>query len=316
MTYQKVLLALQPGQNALDGGFDQILNSLNSHQIRYYLTTVVNEPELFKSLHSEKVSAWDLFNAAQLEAQMQLDETLGQMRERFPHDRFAGVVLSGIFFIELIKFTKMEEIDLICLNAAAETVGRYTEFSSNTRHLMRKSQVPVWAVAGAHKSHIGKICAAVDLAKISPENDRLNRTIIANAVELARNCGAELHIFHTWRLAGESLIRSLGAGVQLDIAQWIRDELTVRRQLMMNLLDFFDLSGIDLKLNIMEGAVQTALPDYVATQEIDLLIMGTLSRAGVGGMIIGNTAETILGRVDCSVVTVKPDTFVSPVLQE
>lgn len=316
MNYQKVLLAMQPGQDSDDGGFDQVLNSLYSRQIRYYLTTVIDEVEVFKSIHSEKVSAWDLFNAAQQAAQLQIDTTIAQMRARFPHDRFNGAVLSGVFFIELIKFAKREEIDLVCLEADTETFNRHTEFSSNARHLIRKSEVPVWAVAKARKPHIHKICAAVDLARISPENDRLNRTIIANAVELARNCGAELHIFHAWRLISENLIRTLGGVEQMDLAQWVRDELTVRRQLMMNLLDFFDLSGIDLKLNIAEGVVQSALPEYVKSQEVDLLIMGTLSRGGVGGMIIGNTAETILGRVSCSVMAVKPDTFVSPVLQD
>ena len=41
--------------------------------------------------------------------------------------------------------------------------------------------------------------------------------------------------------------------------------------------------------------------------------MGTVARTGIPGLLIGNTAETILQRVDCSVLAVKPDGFVSPV---
>jgi universal stress protein E len=41
--------------------------------------------------------------------------------------------------------------------------------------------------------------------------------------------------------------------------------------------------------------------------------MGTLGRAGIAGLLIGNTAEKILHQVECSVMTVKPDGFVSPV---
>ena len=44
-----------------------------------------------------------------------------------------------------------------------------------------------------------------------------------------------------------------------------------------------------------------------------LLVMGTLCRTGIPGFFIGNTAETILNQVDCSVLTVKPKGFVSPV---
>ena len=41
--------------------------------------------------------------------------------------------------------------------------------------------------------------------------------------------------------------------------------------------------------------------------------MGTVSRTGVTGFLIGNTAEKVLRQVDCSVLVVKPDKFVTPV---
>jgi len=39
----------------------------------------------------------------------------------------------------------------------------------------------------------------------------------------------------------------------------------------------------------------------------------TVSRSGNAGFIVGNTAEMVLHQVDYSVLTVKPDGFVSPV---
>jgi len=43
------------------------------------------------------------------------------------------------------------------------------------------------------------------------------------------------------------------------------------------------------------------------------LVMGTLARTGITGLFIGNTAETILNHITCSVLTVKAKGFVSPV---
>jgi len=40
--------------------------------------------------------------------------------------------------------------------------------------------------------------------------------------------------------------------------------------------------------------------------------MGTVARTGIKGLIIGNTAEVILNGIQCSVLAVKPDGFVSP----
>jgi universal stress protein E len=45
----------------------------------------------------------------------------------------------------------------------------------------------------------------------------------------------------------------------------------------------------------------------------DLVVMGTISRAGIAGLAVGNTAERLLGHLDCSMLTVKPTDFVCPV---
>jgi len=41
--------------------------------------------------------------------------------------------------------------------------------------------------------------------------------------------------------------------------------------------------------------------------------MGTVCRTGIPGYFIGNTAESILSEVSCSVLTLKPEGFISPV---
>jgi len=42
--------------------------------------------------------------------------------------------------------------------------------------------------------------------------------------------------------------------------------------------------------------------------------MGTVARTGLPGLLIGNTAEKILNRVTASVLAVKPEGFVSPLV--
>ena len=44
-----------------------------------------------------------------------------------------------------------------------------------------------------------------------------------------------------------------------------------------------------------------------------LLVMGAVGRSGVDGLLMGNTAERVLGGTDCSVVVVKPPGFVCPI---
>ena len=44
--------------------------------------------------------------------------------------------------------------------------------------------------------------------------------------------------------------------------------------------------------------------------------MGTVCRTGVAGFFIGNTAEKVLSEVNCSVLTIKPEGFATPVTLE
>jgi nucleotide-binding universal stress UspA family protein len=66
-------------------------------------------------------------------------------------------------------------------------------------------------------------------------------------------------------------------------------------------------------LRILDGEPGVEIPREVARLSIELLVLGTVGRSGLAGMLIGNTAEEILRRVDCSVLALKPDGFQSPV---
>jgi len=54
------------------------------------------------------------------------------------------------------------------------------------------------------------------------------------------------------------------------------------------------------------------IPELAAGREVPLIVMGMVRRTGVAGLLVGNTAERILRQVHCSVLTVKPDGFVTP----
>jgi nucleotide-binding universal stress UspA family protein len=66
-------------------------------------------------------------------------------------------------------------------------------------------------------------------------------------------------------------------------------------------------------IHMVSGAPSVVLPRLVNQFDIGLIVMGTVGRTGLRGLIMGNTAETILRSVRCSVLAVKPEGFVTPV---
>jgi nucleotide-binding universal stress UspA family protein len=67
------------------------------------------------------------------------------------------------------------------------------------------------------------------------------------------------------------------------------------------------------RIHLVKGSAAAVIPRLVLRKKIDVLVMGTVCRTGVAGFLMGNTAERVLGNVKCSVLTLKPDGFVTPV---
>ena len=67
------------------------------------------------------------------------------------------------------------------------------------------------------------------------------------------------------------------------------------------------------RTHLVQGFAEREIPNLVERVKPDLLVMGTVARTGVPGFIMGNTAETILGHVGCSVLAVKPAGFQTPI---
>lgn len=63
----------------------------------------------------------------------------------------------------------------------------------------------------------------------------------------------------------------------------------------------------------MKGEASSVIPALAEKKQVSLIVMGTVSRTGVAGLLIGNTAEKLLQKVNCSVLAVKPDDFITPV---
>ena len=66
-------------------------------------------------------------------------------------------------------------------------------------------------------------------------------------------------------------------------------------------------------IHLVKGWPREEIPALAKDVEADLVVMGTVARTGVPGLIMGNTAETILNHLDCSVLAIKPPDFVTPV---
>ncbi len=70
-----------------------------------------------------------------------------------------------------------------------------------------------------------------------------------------------------------------------------------------------DSSGFTENVQIVKGKTPDVVSNFVRDNAVDLVVMGTVARSGLTGLLMGNTSESVLDQINCSVLAVKPYSF-------
>ena len=246
------------------------------------------------------------------ERQKDLETAIEPMRQQGLE--VAAKLLFGKPFLEIIREVLRENHDLVIKAAQGEAGLKGMLFGSTAMHLMRKCPCPVWVVKKGGSERYNRIIAALDPDPSDRQRNQLSAKIMDLATSLAKLEQSELLVVHAWSLYGETILRGgVGRMDQEEMDQLVREAETTHTRGLNDLLQNYDLQSLNYRVHVIKGEAGRVIPEVAAKNEADLIVMGTLSRSGVAGFLIGNNAEKILHKVDCSVLAVKPEGFVTPV---
>jgi nucleotide-binding universal stress UspA family protein len=222
-------------------------------------------------------------------------------------------VLFGVPFIKIIQQVQLQGHDLVI--AAAEGKGGLNErlFGTTSLHLMRKCPCPVWIHKAGRTARYGRILAAVDLFEPDPTKEYLNSKIMELSTSMAEMENADLHVIHVWNFVGEKVLLGRGRMTRTDLREVISEIREQHRGALEDLVKRHPAPSIRSASHLKRGDPGEIISEFAGKIRANLIVMGTVSRRGIPGLLIGNTAEGVLQRVNASVLTVKPEGFVSPV---
>lgn len=242
----------------------------------------------------------------------QLEEAVAPARDQGLMVKTA--VRVGRPFVEIIRQVLQEGHDLVMKTARGGDSETSLLFGSTALHLLRKCPCPVWIVNPSPGQRTG-VLAAVDTDTEDENVLRLNRTIMELATSMSILEEADLHVVHAWCVPHEDLIRhSPWLRVsRADTDNYVKDIEGRHRVRFAALVDEFIGRGQNLQPHFVKGIPSEVIPAIAQDNNVEVVVMATLARTGIPGLFIGNTAEGVLSKVDCSVLTIKPDDFVSPV---
>jgi universal stress protein E len=309
--FKNILLVLNP-EIEWPATLHKAISLVRRNEARLTLFSVLNEPPGIQS--NSQSAAQHLLASAAAERREWLR---GLMKPLHEEDLDVVIrVVVGIPFLEIIRQVLREQHDLVITTAEEKKKGiRARLFGTTSMHLMRKCPCPLCVVKPAQTRPYARVLAAVAPAAHDPKRDSLNSLILHLAGSMARREAAELHIVRVWRLFSERYVLSHSM-TEEELKKLKTPEEMQHKQRLDSLLGRVDVADLKPHLHLIEGNPDERIPELVEAQGIDLLVMGTLSRTGIAGFLIGNTAEEVLNQVDCSVLTLKPEGFVTPVTLE
>jgi nucleotide-binding universal stress UspA family protein len=221
--------------------------------------------------------------------------------------------MPGGSHLKILEAVKQNDHDLVMVDAGEsnDPIGFGT---STLMNLVRRCPVPLWIVKPKKvKSGRGGILAAVDPAPgpgpFTDSENVLNKQILQVAATVAKAHSGDIDIVHCWLQPMEDRLRRSSTTTENNLRNTLSQTRRRHKRWLSILLDSSKDEAFTYRMHLLKGKPHLMIPDFARRHQSDLVIMGNVSRAGVNGLFVGNTAEKILCRTDLSLLIIKPRAF-------
>ncbi|KPH96028.1 universal stress protein UspE [Pseudoalteromonas porphyrae] len=243
-------------------------------------------------------------NAVVKDRQAWLDEILAQ----YPDIKIQSkVVWHNRSYEAIIDTVISEQFDIVIKGTHKHDTLKSVIFTPTDWHLIRKCPVPVLLVKEHAWPENGNILAAVNAISENEQHLALNNRIIKDAQFLCELANAKLSLVNAYP--------ATPVNIAIEIPEFnpsVYNE-SVKKHHIESTHALASKHNISHQAcAIEEGLPEDVIPDVAARLNSELVVIGTVGRTGLSAALVGNTAEHVIDSLDCDVLALKPDGYVSP----
>ena len=220
-------------------------------------------------------------------------------------------LLSGRPAFEITQKVVSDGHDLVVMTNNSSTnpeMGK--SYGATMVRLLRICPCEILVIKGDEDRRFQRCVAAVDPQTVDAQRRELNWKILTRGMVLAKPEECEFDVIAAWSVFAESVLPLKYSDETLQ--SYIEATRCRAQQSLDRLLGRFTTDIHRWCVRLRKGEVDQVILDALRQRNADLLVIGTVGRKGLSGMLIGNTVETIIRKCDCSVLVVKSDQIVSP----
>ena len=308
--FEKILLCVHPEITDL-GVVDHAARIAAKHNATIrVMHTIADYPEDISEW-------WNVRNPEQLrdqivgERQGYLDGIAGRLQKKGV-DKLDTKLRWGTPFLEITREVLEGGHDLVVITALRKTKFAKKMMECPSLDLMRHCPCALWVTQGKMGKRFQRVVAALGGDGGNVPCDGLNEKIVETAASFAHAEGSELHLVHVLPLYGGE-----GKHLRPDLHEYLNHR---RKQIQTECSALLGKDGPALpedQIHLVIGSPEAAvLADFIKKEEMNLVVMGTMTRMGVPGLLLGDTAEKVFNNTQTGVLSVKPDGFESLVAKE
>jgi universal stress protein E len=174
-------------------------------------------------------------------------------------------------------------------------------FTHTDWNLMRHCPAPVMLVKTPTPWKHNRVLTSVDATSPDQGHILINDNILQFAEHMADHFATDLHLVNAYPQVAIAFAMVPEVTAPDDIQKYISEQHEEACELLARKFNV----NLD-HVHIAEGETLDVVSSVAKKIEADLLVVGSVGRSGIAGVLIGNTAEQLLDKVPCDVLVIKP----------
>jgi universal stress protein E len=307
MNYQKILAVIEPElptQKSLARAID--IAKINGASITAFLTIYDFSYEMTTMLSMDERE-----NMRQAVIDDRTDWLVNLVSDQFSTQDVSidvKIVWHNRPYESIIYEVMVKGYDLIVKGTKANDSLKSVIFTPTDWHIMRKAPVPVLLVKEHDWPLGGQIIAAINVGVNVKEHISLNEEITKQALHFAKLLSSNVHLVHSYTGTPANVVIEIP---EFDPAAYDESAKQHHEHSMQIHANRHHINKAYCHVDI--GLPEEVVPKYAKQLDAELVVLGTVGRQGISAALIGNTAEHVIDKINCDVLAIKPDGFVSPV---
>ena len=208
---------------------------------------------------------------------------------------------------EILKYADANEVDLILMATHGRTGIKRWTMGSVADKVLRASKVPVWLVRAGVPEEIvqdkwptRRILALLDGSEVS-------EAILPHVEAVAKQRNAEQVEVILLTVSEPALLPSYyPATVPLNWEDHVERIRRADDEYLSKIEKRLKDTGLNVRREVIAGKAADVVVDYVNNNSINLIVMSTHGRSGIGRWVFGSVAEKVLLGVTSPILLVRP----------